>query len=117
MSLLQNTTISAKRSTLRLTTSQNVTAPKPIPSRHRHLRSLTTSQNVTAPKRPAPNRPAPSGLTTSQNVTAPKLRDEVYKKDDQRLTDEQFVEVERKVKVDQHEWLKKNAERYGFAYE
>ena len=45
------------------------------------------------------------------------VRDKVYEQSDQYLTDEQFAEVESKVKVDQHKWLKKNAQKYGFAYE
>ena len=45
------------------------------------------------------------------------VRDKVYEQSDQYLTNEQFAEVESKVKVDQHKWLKKNAQKYGFAYE
>ena len=55
-----------------LTTSQNVTAPKPASPSPRERQSLTTSQNVTAPKPGSPISNDSISLTTSQNVTAPK---------------------------------------------
>ena len=59
---------------VRLTTSQNVTAPKRSSYCDCSSSGLTTSQNVTAPKHGSVSLKNSYGLTTSQNVTAPKPR-------------------------------------------
>ena len=57
----------------RLSTSQNVTAPKHDVSDDGMVHRLSTSQNVTAPKPPSGRTRPWTRLSTSQNVTAPKL--------------------------------------------
>ncbi len=55
-----------------LITSQNATAPKPMPGTELATACLITSQNATAPKRHREIRQGGQGLITSQNATAPK---------------------------------------------
>ena len=57
-----------------LTTSQFVTAPKPLSVTRHAAFSLTTSQFVTAPKQVYQRHITTFRLTTSQFVTAPKQR-------------------------------------------
>ena len=75
----------------RLTTSQNVTAPKLMMPSGKGETRLTTSQNVTAPKPPMIVGAEFTSLTTSQNVTAPKPLEQILPCEEDGLSDWQVT--------------------------
>ena len=75
----------------RLTTSQNVTAPKLLAADSADELGLTTSQNVTAPKLNIYYLTPKKRLTTSQNVTAPKPLEQILPCAEDGLSDWQIT--------------------------